>query len=152
VDFEEEAAALLTRAELHAASAAAGSEPSSAAPRSGLALSPEDDARWLHGGGDGGGGGGSGGGGGDEEGEDAAVRWAAPRGAEAEPSRHRARAKLEEAKLSLAGSSAAMAERQPRHERGTSSQTKARLMEIQKKRSELMRKRQGVRNYNDTSD
>ena len=32
------------------------------------------------------------------------------------------------------------------------SQTKARLMEIQKKRSELMRKRQGVRNYNDTSD
>ena len=96
---------------------------------------------------------GCGGGGGDEdEDEDAAVRWAAPRGAEAEPSRHRARAKLEEARLSLAGSSAAMAERQPRHERGTSSQTKARLMEIQKKRSELMRKRQGVRNYNDTSD
>jgi len=25
-------------------------------------------------------------------------------------------------------------------------------MEIQKKRSELMRKRQGVRNYNDTDD
>ena len=37
-------------------------------------------------------------------------------------------------------------------ERATASQTKARLMEIQKKRSELMRKRQGVRNYNDTSD
>ena len=140
VDFAEEEAALLTRAEQHAASAAAGSEPSSAEPRAGLALSPEDDARWLQDGG------------GDDDDDDAAVRWAAPRGAEADPARHRARAKLEEAKLSLAGSSAAISERQPRHERGTSSQTKARLMEIQKKRSELMRKRQGVRNYNDTDD
>ena len=144
VDFAEEEAALLTRAEQHAASAAAYSEPSSAEPRAGLALSPEDDARWLQ----------DGGGGGDDDGDDeeAAVRWAAPRGAEADLARHRARAKLEEAKLSLAGSSAAISERQPRHERGTSSQTKARLMEIQKKRSELVRKRQGVRNYNDTDD
>ena len=145
VDFAEEEAALLTRAEQHAASAAAAGEDDvgrGLSRRAGLALSPEDDARWLHDGG--------GGSGGDDE--DAAVRWAAPRGAEADPARHRARAKLEEAKLSLAGSSAAISERQPRHERGTSSQTKARLMEIQKKRSELMRKRQGVRNYNDTDD
>ena len=145
VDFAEEEAALLTRAEQHAASAAAAGEDDvgrGLSRRAGLALSPEDDARWLHDSG--------GGSGGDDE--DAAARWAAPRGAEADPARHRARAKLEEAKLSLAGSSAAISERQPRHERGTSSQTKARLMEIQKKRSELMRKRQGVRNYNDTDD
>ena len=144
MDFAEEEAALLTRAEQHAASAVAASGPLSAEPRAGLALSPEDDARWL-----------LDDGGGDDD-DDAAVRWAAPRGAETDgasgAARHRTRAKLEEAKLSLAGSSAAISERQPRHERGTSSQTKARLMEIQRKRSDLMRKRQGVRNYNDTED
>ena len=97
-------------------------------------------------------------GGGAGAGAAAPQRWAAPRGgldADGARARQRARAKLEEAKLSLAGSSAAIAPRQPpagQSARGTSSQTKARLHEIQRKRAELMRKRQGVRNYNDTDD
>ena len=37
-------------------------------------------------------------------------------------------------------------------ERATASQTKARLQDIQRKRAELIRKRQMVRNYNDRSE
>jgi len=71
--------------------------------------------------------------------------------------RMRAREKLEEAKssLQLAGSSAPrLGERPPsvpQTARATPSQNSARLTDIQRKRSELVKRRSGVRNWNERS-
>lgn len=73
-------------------------------------------------------------------------------------SRARARAKLDEAKstLHLTGTAVQGSAGRPsssapvgQSERATASQTKARLLDIQRKRAELIRKRQMVRNYNE---
>jgi len=68
------------------------------------------------------------------------------------PTACEARVKLKEAKrsLSLAGSTPSLFERPAAlgaTRRGTESQSKARLDELQRKRTELSRKRQGVRNW-----
>ena len=68
-------------------------------------------------------------------------------------SRDRARAKLHEARnaLHLTGSAAPMQTAAPglvQSDRAVPSQTKARLQDIQRKRAELIRKRQLVRNFN----
>lgn len=72
----------------------------------------------------------------------------------------KARAKLDEARssLQLSGSKAPQHSGPPpgpaalQSERATSSQTKARLQDIQRKRAELINKRQLVRNYNDKDE
>jgi hypothetical protein len=66
--------------------------------------------------------------------------------------------KLDEARssLQLSGSEAPQLERPgpaaSASERATSSQTRARLQDIQRKRAELLKKRQLVRNYNNRGD
>ena len=85
-------------------------------------------------------------------------RAAARRATPDEPSTARVRAKLDEARssLQLSGSKAPQLERPgpaaSASERATSSQTRARLQDIQRKRAELLKKRQLVRNYNDRGD
>jgi hypothetical protein len=85
-------------------------------------------------------------------------RAAARRATPDEPSSARVRAKLDEARssLQLSGSKAPQLERPgpaaSASERATSSQTRARLQDIQRKRAELLKKRQLVRNYNIRGD